>query len=97
MLGVYWDMNSVTHWEILLTFAAIGFRHRRLSLMHLFFNQTGIALHMGVHICLCVCVCVCYGADRGQEVQVKATKRTVKWGKMLLSRTESPLTSTAPL
>lgn len=45
--------DSVTHWEILdNTFAAIGFRHRCLSLIF-FLYQIRIALHMGVHICLC--------------------------------------------
>lgn len=59
--------------------------------MHLFLNQTGIALDMDVHICLCVSVCV-FVVDRSQEVQFSATKHTVEtgtWEKKLLPRTET--------
>ena len=60
MLGAHRTRDSVTHWEILdNTFAAIGFRHRCLSLIFFSTRFGSPFIWVCTSACVCVCVYVC--------------------------------------
>lgn len=99
-----WDKYTVCHWETWESiFAAIGFKHRCLSLMHFFPSQ--LDWDRPCYWCAYLLVreyivCVGYFADNDKEEQLSVTKCTVEsdtWGIMLVPRTESSHNLHCPL